>query len=327
MGSTVMMDSSVALSSSKWSTESLSISDKCEQWQMALNKYYRHWTLSKRLTDEFEAQIEATDLNGIQLVHCQCQPCGGKRSKSEISLDNKLYLGVQITRKGREVFVINGQQHEIKSGELVVWLTEEPTEFQVLEKLDKVSLILPYDEFADFLPANMNLLGRKIDTQTGAGSILFNHINTLEQNMHFIDKDDYGYLRKTTLELLAMTLSKNVINSDSYSNQRHLKKIKKYIIDHIDYPELSPASIAKEHNISIRYLHLLFANESMTVSNFIKDYRLRMCAEELIRSSDKAFISSIAYKWGFNNPTHFSQTFRNKFLCSPREYREKNKHG
>lgn len=312
---------------SQWDTRALASYEKHDAWEEILTEHYRNWEIHKPLDRNFSAELKAIDLNGMKIVHCCCSPCSGQRTNTQISTDTDLFLGVQINRKGKEVFVIDEKQYEVGAGDLVLWLTDQPTEFHVLEDLDKVSIILPYDEFSDYLPLNSNIRGNIINANKGVGSILFNHIDNLEKNINYLDESDYTYLRKTTIELLAMTVSKQGENLDSYLYSSHLKKIKKYIVDHIVNPELSPQIIADAHSISIRYLHMLFAKENLTVSNFIKDYRLRLCAEDLVKSSKKAFISSIAYKWGFNNSAHFSHAFKSKFLCSPSQYREKQRYG
>lgn len=312
---------------SHWDTTTLASFEKHEAWESILSQHYQYWEIHKPLDKHFSAKLKAIDLNGMKIVNCSCSQCSGQRTIAHIKNESELFLGVQIIRKGREVFIIDGQQYEVAAGDMLLWLTNQPTEFHILEDLNKVSIILPYEQFSDFLPLNSKIQGRIIDTTSGAGSILFHHIDNLEKNIKCLDESDYAYLRKITIELLAMTISKQAVNLDSYLYSSHLTKIKKYIVDNIINPDLSPQMIANAHSISIRYLHSLFAKESLTVSNFIKDYRLRLCADELMKSSKKSFISSIAFKWGFSNSAHFSHAFRSKFSCSPSQYREKHHYG
>ncbi|MEV6261473.1 helix-turn-helix domain-containing protein [Streptomyces sp. NPDC051784] len=90
-----------------------------------------------------------------------------------------------------------------------------------------------------------------------------------------------------------------------------LDRIRGHIDDHLADPDLSPGTVARAHHISVRYLHRLFETEGITVARFIKQRRLHRCAQELgRRTASPPTVSSIAQRWGFVNPTHFSRTFR-----------------
>jgi len=63
--------------------------------------------------------------------------------------------------------------------------------------------------------------------------------------------------------------------------------------------------------------------EDATVGRLIRNRRLDKCHQEL---QNPAFaekpISQIAYSWGFNNPSHFSRIFKERFGKSPQAMRE-----
>jgi AraC-like DNA-binding protein len=87
-------------------------------------------------------------------------------------------------------------------------------------------------------------------------------------------------------------------------------------------PTLSPAEIARACFISPRYLQKLFAEEGLSVSEVIRRERLARCREDLAdpRMTDRP-IKAIASRWGFPDQAHFSRVFRDRFGCSPREFR------
>ncbi|WP_432102831.1 helix-turn-helix domain-containing protein [Streptomyces sp. bgisy091] len=101
-----------------------------------------------------------------------------------------------------------------------------------------------------------------------------------------------------------------------------LARIRGHIEDHLAEPELSPGAVAQAHHISVRYLHRLFEAEGITVARYIRQRRLARCAQELARRSPSPpTVSSIAQRWGFVNPAHFSRTFRDAHGHSPVEWR------
>jgi AraC-like DNA-binding protein len=87
-------------------------------------------------------------------------------------------------------------------------------------------------------------------------------------------------------------------------------------------PDLSPASIAAAHHISVRSLHRLFQDHEETVAAWIRERRLERCRRDLAdpRLSDHP-AHAIGRKWGFADPAHFSRAFRATHGLSPSAYR------
>ena len=86
--------------------------------------------------------------------------------------------------------------------------------------------------------------------------------------------------------------------------------------------ELTPTQIADACRMTTRYLHHLFSDELETVSRYIQRRRLEACARALACPAQRGrTVTSIAFDYGFNSPTHFGRVFRSRFGVTPREYR------
>ena len=87
-------------------------------------------------------------------------------------------------------------------------------------------------------------------------------------------------------------------------------------------PELSPQRAADHLRISVRTLHLRFKQIGQTFGHWILEKRLEACREALCDRNQRALnISQIAYRWGFNDLSHFNKAFRARFKLSPRAWR------
>src|ERR1700736_16719 len=87
-------------------------------------------------------------------------------------------------------------------------------------------------------------------------------------------------------------------------------------------PELGVGTLAKEERVSPRYLQKLFETAGQSFSTYLRSRRLERCRAELVDPLyAKMSISDICFRWGFNDPAHFSRAFREQYQTSPRAFR------
>lgn len=95
-----------------------------------------------------------------------------------------------------------------------------------------------------------------------------------------------------------------------------------YARRHLADPELSPARVAAEHNISLRYLYKLFARHHLSFEQWLIAERLAGARRQLASPADRHRpIASIAAQWGFLDPGHFARRFRLAHGMTPQEWR------
>ena len=103
------------------------------------------------------------------------------------------------------------------------------------------------------------------------------------------------------------------------------KSAARYINNHFR-EDIKLETVAKGLAIAPQYLsHLFKLNLGVNFSKYLIDVRLRY-AEKLIISTDKS-LTDICFLSGFGNFSHFSRSFKNEYLASPRDYRKQRKGG
>jgi AraC-like DNA-binding protein len=139
-----------------------------------------------------------------------------------------------------------------------------------------------------------------------------------------IDPEIGSRLADSLLEVFAASwLARNGVQpADSAVSGYRRVQIKRYIEAHLRDPDLSARSVAAAFGISPRYLHIIFANEAETVSNYILRRRLEECGRQLADEMwRRRTITEVAFGWGFNNATHFARVFKDHYGLAPRDYR------
>lgn len=307
----------------EWSIDRVPTSDRTDAWQDVLSHSYRDWQVPQRLAATFYARVKQHDFAGAGIVETVCDPCVGQRTRGQVRRDDELYVGVQLTTGGRERFKIGDSGVEVTSGDLVVWTTDQVVQFEVLERLHKVTLMIPWTLMRERLPERKQPpSGGKIESRTGVGSLLAVHLLALSNQIDSLDQSVQASVSRSTLELLGIALSGQQPSAIFDASAAMLQRVKDFILRNLHDEELNPTRIAEANNISLRYLHMLFQRSDLTVSEFILNNRLRVCRQPLI---DPAFrrvqIAEIAFRWGFNSVSHFCRTFREQYGGSPSDVR------
>jgi AraC-like DNA-binding protein len=306
-----------------WSIDHVPTDDRTDAWQDVLSQSYREWQVPQRLPATFYARVKHHDFAGAGIVETLCDPCIGQRTRSHVRHDDELYVGVQLTTGGRERFRIGESGVEVTSGDLVVWTTEQVVQFEVLERLHKVTLMIPWSLMRERLPERKRPpSGGKIESRSGVGSLLAVHLLALSNQIDSLDESVQGSVSRSTLELLGIALSGQQPSATFDASAAMLRRVQDFILQHLHEEDLNPARIAEANNISLRYLHMLFQRSDMTVSEYILNSRLHACKQAL---TDPAFhrlqISEIAFRGGFNSVSHFCRTFKERYGSSPGDER------
>lgn len=110
----------------------------------------------------------------------------------------------------------------------------------------------------------------------------------------------------------------------SAAHNRTLDLVTTYIDEHFGEPELTVAGLAAVAGVSETWLRRLFVSRfGITPSRYIMNRRIGH-ARELI-ASRLCTIESAGRMAGFEDPAHFSRTFRSEVGMTPREYRDSTK--
>jgi AraC-like DNA-binding protein len=130
-------------------------------------------------------------------------------------------------------------------------------------------------------------------------------------------------LARHLVELLALTLDRTSDveqGAGSSVREAHRRRAEAVILKDLSNPDLSPEAIADAVGISKRYLHELFAEVNCTVSQFVREQRLR-AARDLLMMPSPGQMSDIAYRFGFSDQAQFSRLFKAMFGQTPTGFR------
>ena len=306
----------------EWSSRCVRPKERYDVWQDMLNSSHLRWTLDGTGVRDFFAQLEIGRLAGLQVVRSICEPCRGLRQKPEIARDSEAYYGLLLVFEGQEDVNCRGCSATLGPGGFLLWDSTSPISFTLHSTIHKVTLFVKQERMRNALPQVDSLVGKAIDWRRGFGAVAASHLSALASQAAYIDRNKAHPMAENTLELIATCLENGPPHFSGPAQADLLVKIKGYIETNLEDSTLGPQGLARRFGISVRYLHLLFKAESLTVSRWILDRRLERCRRDLIRTGFRKNVTEVAFRWGFNDSAHFSRVFKKRYGISPREFRD-----
>ncbi|OTG88275.1 transcriptional regulator FeaR [Acinetobacter sp. ANC 4558] len=235
---------------------------------------------------------------------------------SDRAKDRFCFLILQYT--GKMKIDYQGQTITLNEGDIVLLDSEEKIEMYPQGLFSHISVHL-YREKLYKQGINENHFGKLI-TSNMSGHLLkgmLQNLSPINIELWYAKEDENAF------EDALIALIKPTINYKNIEILDHLNvKAERFIVEHLEQPNLNSQMVADYLGISIRHLFRLFENKQQTVHQYIQTQRLEKIKYELRDVNNKdVSISDIALKYGFSDSAHFSKLFRKIIGISPREYR------
>jgi len=166
----------------------------------------------------------------------------------------------------------------------------------------------------------------RVARDTPLGTIMIDFLNAVAAQAHALSPHAASAISGELVNLLALTLGGARDTPGASTSLRHglRESIARHIEAHVADPHLSAASVAAHFGISVRYLHKVFEEHERSFGQTVIDCRLERCARDLAAHGHQR-IADIAFRWGFNDISHFNRRFRARFALSPRDYRQRSR--
>ena len=232
---------------------------------------------------------------------------------------------VEVLVRGRLSVEQAGRISQLRPGDLVVVDPARPARY-TRSAAEHVTVLVPRAMLplrpAEVLPH----LPVYIPGDQGTGALASTLIRQLPRHMEDYQAAEAAQLGTAVADLLAVALASRLDRARDLPQETRqaalLRRIYAFIDRHLHDPQLSPATVATAHHISLRYLHLLFGTQEVTVADWIRRRRLDRCRRDLLDPSQRARpAGAIGARWGLPNTAHFNRVFKAAYGLPPARYR------
>jgi len=261
----------------EWSTQQYRDRERGAAWQRKLTEVYSRWTFDRAPAADFRASMRHRALAGFQIADCICDPCSAKRSPADMAADSHAVLAIQLVMAGREHVAFGAEDIVLEPGDLLIWDTTRPMSFRVLERLHKISVMMPLTRLQSWLPRSWHSIRHKIDNGSAQASLLSTYVRSVSPGFLLGEFSEPEGLTEAAMGLLVNALNEHRAADPTALRDTQLQQVREYIDAHLDDAELTPTMIAQGLRISVRYLHWLFKPSGTTALQYLIQQRLLRC--------------------------------------------------
>lgn len=301
-----------------WSTDGVESTTALEAWRQKMPELHLDWALSCPPEEPFAAKVRYRRMDSLTIADFRGGRYAGVRPTEQQPSDGPALIGVIINLRGRLVCHYADREVTLRAGEMMVWDSEFAQGFAAVEPHRELSIMLPRDG-TQALGTVRAQTGSVISVRRGSGlpAIAAAQLREMTEELDTLSDPNLAVACQAFFYTLDAALAAPALRTGTSARADLLERVRRHIEAHLDDPNLCASSIAAAHGISVRSLHLLFADTGTTVSRWIRGRRLDMCYLELSHARTGKTVTDIAFHWGFNDSAHFSRSFKQAFGVTP----------
>jgi AraC family transcriptional regulator, positive regulator of tynA and feaB len=251
-----------------------------------------------------------------------------ERSATDVRRDGRDMYFLVVQAAGNSVVEQSSSIAHLAAGDVTLIDSDKPSTFYYAKKpAHIVSLRIPKKTIVSHLgfEPRTAALGEAGSFMTRALANLLIQVTALERE--YGDNARGHFLSCAILDLIGSLFLAHAddLVPSSVQNARLYARICAIVKQRFLDPDLTSSAVAAEAGISLRYVQKLFAARGSSCSSHIQACRLDHAARLLLgrqRMTTKTTIAEIAYLSGFQDLTHFSRVFRERFKCTAGAYAE-----
>jgi AraC family transcriptional activator of tynA and feaB len=305
-----------------WTTDTVKPNDRFSFWREVVCQTVLNVSTEAR-PDRFWARISGRSFGDLRFAAFNSSSHDIVRSKEHLAsapADNYL---ISLQRKGQCQITQGSDAFLLNAGEIAIVDGQEPFRVTFPSTVSRILAVVPKKTLDARAPWLRKMRQRKLPMDSKFADLTRLHLLQLANGNQELADSEVSLLTDSLCNLLAVSFARESSAGD-WLPAPQLAAILAFCRQNLGNPDLSPHRVAAQFGMSVRTLHLRFERVGQTFSRWVIDNRLEASRIALRDPNQReTSISEIAYRWGFNDLSHFDKVFRARFDQTPRDWRNR----
>jgi AraC-like DNA-binding protein len=268
-------------------------------------------------------------INSAEIASCTQRLTHGMREVTRAPSE-EVFVNLQLSG------ICRGEQDErqcvVTPGTLAVFDTTRPyvLEFEEAsngEPWHVLSFRVPREQLMRLMPPDSTFSSVTYNASAGSGAVAATLMRTLWETHEDIDAATRLALDQSCTQVIASALGAYVPSAESPGRAAIDAALKaavvRFALDRMPHGQVHANDAARHVGVSVRKLHQLFKASDTTFGSVVRDARLQLVVRHLEDARVGTSIAEVAARCGFYDGPHLTRLFRERFGCTPSEYRER----
>lgn len=265
-------------------------------------------------------KVAGDDIAETKLRRIRATRHSFERRAADIRADDPEVLHLLLMDRGTTQVEQDGRTASLQPGHLLLYDSSRPFRFETAAEFQFTIALVP----KRLLPVPDHQVrqntARAFDSRQGVGAALAPFLVSIANHTHGTGASQQLAMQHA-LTNMYVALMADPEGSGQHPPSVHLQLAKSFLNRHLGDPNLAPADVATACNISLSYLHRIFAADDTTVAGYLREQRLQAAHRDLTTSLLDELIHVVGARWGLPDPAHFSRLFKGRFGITPGQAR------
>jgi AraC-like DNA-binding protein len=303
-----------------WSTDSIRERERFSFWHEVVCKSVLHVS-TESAPETFSARMTGRSFGKLRFASFDCTGHELVRTRQQVARMPEDYYVITLHLRGRSQFSQGDEAVALDPNEIAIVDGMRPFRISFVEPVRRATAVIPHAMIDRLAPWLRSGLHRKIAANSPFADLIRRHLLQLAGGGLALTETEATLLTENLCNLLALATARDM-TPGSLRPELMLETVLAYCRQELNNPQLTPARVAAHFGISVRTLHSRFQRHGQSFGRWLLESRLEACGKSL---RDPHFgndsVSEIAYRWGFNDLSHFNRAFRTRFGLPPRQWR------
>ena len=285
-------------------------------WSDALTDLCGRFDIDPLEASTFEGRINYTTVSKLKLCQIEASQHRLAHAASHSELGGHPFVKILFQTHGISHFEQSDRHIELTPGDCLAYDVSCPHTIisPALTRHEVVIVPKALLQERGFHTSKMSAC--KLSARTGTGRIAHDFVHAAFDQAARLSPNNAVVVADSLIDLLLLPLREADATFDRGGPEAMYIRAQAFIREHLRDPDLCIDQISCALGCTKRYLHMLFSDRGMTVSDYIWHARLQNCRHELETHAGKT-VTDVAFSWGFSSSSHFSRVFRKYFGIVP----------
>ena len=271
----------------------------------------------------FSARLGTFALGNVGMTKIEAGRHRVRRTSDAMASHRTDFLKIVAPWQGCATVRQNGHETRARSGQWLIYDTMQEYEVLNPEWSEHLIITLPKNRFEDHGHAIEALIGSYVGGGEGVSRIALDVMRATFSESRSMGLAMSRHVSDHLVQLVALSLL-DACGRNALLRPAELLggRIKAYVRQHLRDADLSVESMARALNCSKRHLYNAFADEPLSIAQYIWAERVALFQRELEQAGQgHCNLTELALACGFASGAHLSRLFKQHTGLTPSEYR------